>query len=110
MWQGKYAPAEPLLREGLAAREKQQPGTWLVAATQGMLGEALAGQQKYAEAEPLLLAGYAGLQSNPASIPASWRNRPALLRERLVQLYEAWGKPAEAARWRKELEKTKEKP
>jgi molybdenum-dependent DNA-binding transcriptional regulator ModE len=30
--------------------------------------------------------------------------------ERLVQLYDAWGKPTEAARWRKQLEKTKEKP
>ena len=28
--------------------------------------------------------------------------------ERLVQLYDAWGKPDEAAKWRKELEKAKE--
>jgi hypothetical protein len=31
-------------------------------------------------------------------------------RERLVQLYDARDKPDEEAKWRKELEKTKEKP
>jgi len=34
------------------------------------------------------------------------RMRDAL--ERLVQLYDAWGKPDEAAKWRKELEKANE--
>jgi len=29
--------------------------------------------------------------------------------ERLVQLYEAWDKPDEAARWRKELEAVEKK-
>jgi hypothetical protein len=108
LYQKKLAEAEPLLRAGLAIRAEQQPGTWLVAATQGSLGEALAGQRKYAEAEPLLLAAYTGLERGAASIPARWRDRPVLLLERLVQFYEAWGKPAEAAKWRKELQETEQ--
>ena len=33
-----------------------------------------------------------------------------LARERLVQLYDAWGKKAEADKWRKELEDRQAKP
>jgi serine/threonine protein kinase len=110
LYQKKYAEAEPLLREGLAVREKQQPGTWWVASAQSSLGDALAGQQKYAEAEPLLLTGYAGLKRGAANIPAQSRNRLAEALERLVRLYDAWGKESEAARWRAEWEQAKARP
>jgi serine/threonine protein kinase/tetratricopeptide (TPR) repeat protein len=104
--QQNYVAAESLLREGLAVREKEQPGSVAVANTQSALGAALAGQQKYAEAEPLLVAGYEGLQ-RASNLPNTSQNRPTLPLERLVQLYEAWGKPDEAAKWRKKLAETK---
>jgi hypothetical protein len=37
-------------------------------------------------------------------IPPRSKGRVPAALERLVQLYDAWGKPDEAARWRQELE------
>jgi hypothetical protein len=72
------------------------------------LGACLLGQQKYAEAEPLLLRGYRGLRQHEQRIPAAFRQaRLTEAAERLVQLYEAWGKPDETTKWRKELEAIK---
>ena len=51
-----------------------------------------------------MLANYEGLKQNEAQIPPE--EKDALPRDaaaRLVQLYDAWGKPDEAAKWRKEL-------
>ena len=48
-------PAEEMLRECLAIREKKEPEAWTTFDTKSMLGGALLGQKKYAEAEPLLL-------------------------------------------------------
>jgi hypothetical protein len=64
------------------------------------LGEALRGQERYAEAEPLIVAGYEGLMARSAAINdpyESWLAVPAM---RVVRLYEVWGKPDHAARWR----------
>jgi serine/threonine protein kinase len=102
--QKKWADAEPLLREFLAIREKQQPGAWNTFNTRSMLGGALLGQKKYVEAEPLLVDGYTGMKKRSAQIPEAVRTtrlREAL--ERLVALYEATPKKNETARWRKEL-------
>ena len=47
----------------------------------------------------------AGLQQRQASLPP-YLNAPRRITEsleRLVQLYDAWGKPAQAAEWRKKL-------
>jgi tetratricopeptide (TPR) repeat protein len=99
-----YADAEPLLREVLSFREKT-PGTfWATHHTQSLLGAVLLGQEKYAAAEPLLLQGYAGLKQREATIPSEVQGYPTEALERLVQLYDAWGKPDEAAKWRRELE------
>jgi hypothetical protein len=65
-----------------------------------LLGAALANQAKSAEAEPLLLESCAGFRKLPRVPPKNVRR--AL--ERLVGLYEAWGKPDEAAMWRALLE------
>jgi hypothetical protein len=40
-------------------------------------------------------------------IPKEGKTRLAEAIERLVQRYEAWGKPDEATRWRRELQKAK---
>jgi tetratricopeptide (TPR) repeat protein len=101
--QQKWTEAEPVLRECLTIREKQQPETWTTFLTQSMLGEALLGQKKYADAEPPLLAGYEGMKERQTQIPPQakvLRLREAL--DRLVQLAEAQDKPGEAAKWRQE--------
>ncbi|MHC5028844.1 MAG: hypothetical protein ACYTGR_19005 [Planctomycetota bacterium] len=56
------------------------PAHWRVAEAGSLLGAALAGQGASAEAEAILLESYGG--------------------RRIVSLYEAWGKPAQADGWR----------
>jgi hypothetical protein len=99
--------AEPLLRECLAISEKKQPDLWTTFNTKSMLGGALPGQNKHADAEPLLLQGYEELKQREAKIPPEGKVRQTEALERLVQLYDTWGKQNEAAKWRKELEERK---
>ena len=66
---------------------------------------ALLGQKRYAEAEPLLVAGYEGMGRQLPKIPPRFRGRLPEAADRLVDLYAAWGKPDEAARWRAERAK-----
>jgi serine/threonine protein kinase/tetratricopeptide (TPR) repeat protein len=106
---GKYAEAEPVLREALALSERYGPpgsgGRGGIADGQFgnrvLLGLALAGQGKYAEAGPLLESGYRGVRE------LGWARlavpQPVLLSEaaaRLAEVYTAAGDPEEAARWR----------
>jgi tetratricopeptide (TPR) repeat protein len=101
--QRKYAEAEPFVRECLKIRERSAPDNLMTFNTRSLLGGSLLGQEKYAEAEPLLLAGYEGMKRREATIPPGGRVRLTEANERLVQLYEAWGKPEKAAVWRARL-------
>jgi serine/threonine protein kinase/tetratricopeptide (TPR) repeat protein len=98
----KFTEAEPLLRECIAVREKTQPDFWNTFNTYSMLGGALLGHKKYADAEPLLLKGYEGMKARGKDIPktggAELRIPEAL--DRLIELYTATDKPAEAAKYR----------
>jgi tetratricopeptide (TPR) repeat protein/tRNA A-37 threonylcarbamoyl transferase component Bud32 len=102
--QGKYAEAEGVARTCLAIREKKQPQDWTTFQARSLLGAALLGQGKHADAEPLLVQGYQGLQERAQAIPPQSRGCVPEALGRLVALYDAWGKPGEAAKWRKELE------
>jgi hypothetical protein len=101
----KYSEAEALLRESSRLAEKRWPDAAYRYYVMSLLGASLAGQKNYAAAEPLLLQGYAGLQQRQASLlpylNATRRITESL--ERLVQLYDAWGKPAQAAEWKQKL-------
>jgi WD40 repeat protein len=108
--QNKHADAEKTLRDCLTLRQKNEPDAWATFNTQSMLGEALLGQKHYGDAEPLLRAGYEGVKQHQAEIPPPVRSvRLTEALQRLVRLYDAWGKPDEAARWQKALEEAKEK-
>lgn len=102
--QSRYQDAEAVLRESLAIREMREPDAWTTFNTESMLGDALRGQEEHAEAQPLLLQGYEGMKQRAAKIPAQHKIRLIEALERLVQLYDAWDKPDEAAKWRSELE------
>jgi Tfp pilus assembly protein PilF len=107
----QYAEAEGILAECLKIRAEKQPDEWTTFNTQSLLGGSLAGQKKYAEAEPLLKQGYDGLKQREAKIPPQWRRvRLTEALDRLVQLYDAWGKPDQAARWRAERDKLPKPP
>lgn len=100
---GQFAGAEPLLREALSICMKTSPATWAICDTQSLLGASLVGQRQFAEAEPLLIAGWEGLQSRAASVPESAQPRVVSAGQRVVALYESWGKPELAAKWRKRI-------
>ena len=99
----QYPAAETYLRECLTIREKKLPDDWVLFNTKSMLGGALAGQKKFQEAEPLLVEGYSGMKDREAKIPPAAKTRLPEAIRRLVDLYTAWDKPDEAAKWRKEL-------
>lgn len=98
--QRRYAEAESLLREAVNGQEMTSPDTWRRYYTQTMLGLSVARLGRYAEAEPLMVSGYEGMVRRRDAIP--YENRPLLqkAREWTVQLYEAWGRTSEAAKWR----------
>ena len=87
----------------MAIRANIRPDDWSTFSTRSQLGGSLLGQKKFAEAEPLLLRGYEGLKAREAKIPAPSKKRLAEAAERVVRLYEAWGKKDEADAWRKKL-------
>jgi tetratricopeptide (TPR) repeat protein len=101
--QQRYVEAEPLLRDCLKFREQKETNNWETFSTKSLLGGSLLGQKKYDEAEPLLLAGYEGMKQREEKIPPISRFRLTEAIEWLVQLYEAWGKPEQAAEWRAKL-------
>jgi len=103
-----YRDAEPLLRECLAVREELSPDAWTTFIAQSLLGAALLGQGQHAAAEPLLLSGYAGLEKTDPTIPPQAKHNLREALERLLQLYTAWDKPAEAAKWRAKLDAFKD--
>ena len=102
--ENKPAEAELKMREGLAIREKMQPDDWTTFETKSLLGEALLAQRKFDEAEPLLLSGYEGMKQREGTIPQQDKPRLTKALRRLVKLYEEWGKPDEATKWRKKWE------
>jgi eukaryotic-like serine/threonine-protein kinase len=94
------ALAEPLLRPAIAVYEKKLPDDWRRFETEYLLGASLLGQKKYADAEPWLLRGMDGLKARAAKIPAASRKVLPEARDRIILLYEAWGKKEKAAEWR----------
>jgi len=99
-----YADAESLLRESLSFGEQKVPDAWGTHNMRSLLGGALLGQKRYADAEPLLVQGYAGMKNRETLIPKNAKVGLTQALERLVQLYGAWDKPEEGAKWQKELE------
>jgi len=100
----KPAEAESKLRRSLAIGQKIQPDDWATFDTRSLLGAALLLQKKYTAAQPLLLSAYEGLKEREAKLPLEGRGSLASAARRLVQLYEAWGKTDQVAKWQKVLE------
>jgi serine/threonine protein kinase/tetratricopeptide (TPR) repeat protein len=99
----KYAEAETILRECLSIRKKTMTDDWVRFYTESLLGGSLLGRKNYTEAEPLLLSGYQGMKLREAKILAYHKVRLTEAGERIVQLYEAWAKPEQAAAWKARL-------
>ena len=95
--QKRHAEAEVLLRECMEIQRMALPkGDWRIAKTISILAESLAGQARFDEAEPMLLDAYGNMKDNPTA-PTFQVQR---VLERIVNLYESWGNPDEAAKYR----------
>jgi serine/threonine protein kinase/tetratricopeptide (TPR) repeat protein len=111
--QKRHADAEPVLRECLTIFQKERPQALHTFRIQSMLGASLLGQKKYADAEMQLIQSYQGMKKTSGTVPAHKGRDPSTRKpliealQRLVQLYDAWGKPEAAGKWRKELEEAK---
>jgi len=92
--QGKGREAEPLAQEALAIFRAAK-SSWRVPDAESVLGSCLVAEGRFAEAEPLLLGSYSILKASPEGAHYA----PAAL-QRIVDLYEAWGRPDRAAPWR----------
>jgi hypothetical protein len=108
--QKKWIEAEPVLRECLAIREKTRPDEWNTFNTRSALGGSLLGQKEYDQAEPLIVSGYEGMKAREARIPPPGKPLLTDAAERVIKLYEAWGKKDKAAEWRAKLAKPSEQP
>lgn len=105
--QRKPVEAEKPLRECLAIREAALDREDLhletiqcrIAQAKSALGASLTGQAKFAEAEILLLESYQRLND----IPLSPRHSYYDTLERMVHLYESWGKYDQAAPYRDQV-------
>jgi serine/threonine protein kinase len=95
------AAAEPFLREALAGWMKKDHDDWHTYEAASLLGRFLLIRKDYAGAEPFLIRGYDGLKAREGHIPEPSRRRIAEARRRIIDLYEAWGKPEKAEEWRR---------
>jgi serine/threonine protein kinase len=99
--QRKYSQAEPILRQALTYRDKGDKDDFQLYRAQAFLGAALNGLKRYPEAEKLLLSGQQGLEQRVSRMPADQKKWLRFSAEQMVDLYSNWGKPEEAAQWRK---------
>ena len=94
---GNVAEGEEHLRNALNLRARAlKPGHTAIATSQGLLGECLTAQKRFEEAEPLLLESHIAIEKTLSARDPRTENAKA----RLVELYEAWGKPEKAVAFR----------
>jgi non-specific serine/threonine protein kinase/serine/threonine-protein kinase len=97
MKQGDYARARPLLAEAVAGSRRSLPeGHWYQGVYLLRYGECLLGEQAYQQAEAALLESHRILAANLGG----QHSRTVAAAAVLVDLYDAWDRPDEAARWR----------
>jgi serine/threonine-protein kinase len=94
---GQYGEALRLYQQALDTHLKSQPSDhWMVNRARSNLGGCLTKLKRYSEAEEQLLTAYAGLKAARGEQNDLTRRAVG----RLIELYEAWGKPDQAAPYR----------
>jgi tetratricopeptide (TPR) repeat protein len=87
---GDPAGAEPLLREGLALRERDfSEDNWGLHFARSHLAWCLTRLGRFEEAEPMLLMAYSKMSEQLGTLDPQTRR----VASRLAELYESWGKP-----------------
>jgi len=92
-----YASALASLQESLAAREKLLgPDDVGTRTTRHMVARTLVKLERFAEAEPIAL----DVQERALRVAGADSEHATMARKLLADLYDAWGRPAEAEKWR----------
>ncbi len=102
LYLARYDPsaAEPYIHEAIGLYEASfETPHWRTAEARALLGELRVQRGQYDQAERLLLEGYEFVLENFHEGHRRTRDAAA----RVVRLYEAWGKPSEAAEYRAKL-------
>jgi tetratricopeptide (TPR) repeat protein len=100
-YQGRHEEALPLARSALEAAEVSLPrGHLKIARYRDHVGTCLTALGRFVEAEQEPLAAQDALHGQAGDRHPYTQNSVA----NLIGLYEAWGRPAQAAKWRARLE------
>jgi len=83
-----------------ALAESYAPDHWRTVWALSIQGASLTQLSRYVEAEPLLLESYEGLRNNTGARPVHVETA----RRYLAELYTAWGRPEESARYSADTE------
>jgi serine/threonine protein kinase/tetratricopeptide (TPR) repeat protein len=95
--QGQYNEAMRHFQQALEIYQKALSADhWMVYRTRSFIGSCLTKLKRYREAEEQLLAAHAGLKTTRGERHEATRRSV----NRLIELYEAWGKPDQAAVYR----------
>jgi tetratricopeptide (TPR) repeat protein/predicted Ser/Thr protein kinase len=96
---GEFEDAESLYRRAVTVRQNIHPAPhWRIAEARSRVGYALFRQQRYQDAEALLTESYGRLSTDTGAIPEAADRARAWL----IDLYDAWDRPRDAARYRAE--------
>ncbi|MBX3278639.1 MAG: serine/threonine protein kinase [Acidobacteria bacterium] len=94
---GDYNEAERMYRQVLDVYLKSlQPDHWMINRTRSLIGGCLIRLKRFREAEEQLLIAHAGLKVSHGDLHTATRRTVS----RLLELYQAWDKPEQAAQWR----------
>ena len=97
--EGELASARVLLTHAYSSlQQAKRAGNWQIAEVESVLGALLAAEGRFAEAEACLVEGYRVLREARGESASYTR----VARLRIVELYDAWGRPEKAAPFRTE--------
>jgi hypothetical protein len=96
----RLSEGEPLAREALSIRRHVTPDGWERCEAMSQLGAALLGQERNREAEALVVGGYQGMKARELQIYAPDRFRLLDAAQKVVRLYESWGRRDLALAWK----------
>jgi serine/threonine protein kinase/tetratricopeptide (TPR) repeat protein len=99
----RYDEAMGLAHECLTLLERKDPQQWRVFWTKSQIGQALTGLKRYTEAEVLLQEVYKQFAARKEKLPVWTYRYIHATAQALADLYDAWGKKEQAARWRQQL-------
>jgi serine/threonine protein kinase len=104
----KQEQVETLYRHAMERQgDSLQPDDWMPLKKKSRLAGALLAQKRHAEAEPLAVAAYEGLKQRETNIPPAFKGCVKESLERVVQIYEEWGRQEKAIEWREKATKPK---